>query len=530
MDALGEALAAAVADQQAGRAAEAERMYRLILQVQPDHAAALNNLALLAPQSEAVDLLEKAIASEPDYVDALINLSSALAASGRPDEADAPYQRALGLIPADPDTLYKLAVMLHSQGRSEDALLQLERILTIVPKSTAVLCEAGLVQSALGRDDLAAGYYRRALEISPDLPAANLNLAGLLENEGRLAEAQRHRERLPHPQALIMEPGPATARTVLVLAHSCSGNIPVDTLIPLDRNNRVRWWVEFATDAQEAALPHYDVIFNAVGNPDLMAPSADRITRLHQRQPVLNSPASVAATRRDLMPWLLGDIAQVVVPPTIRLPREALLTSDLAATLAAEGLACPLLIRPAVTHGGDGVVLARAPDDLQNLTLDASDAFYITAYHDYRSDDGFYRKYRMIFVDRAIYAYHLAISPSWLVHYYSADMLHAPWKREEEERFLNDPIAVLGAKSMDALRAIAVRLDLDYAGIDFSVLPDGRLLVFEANATMLVHLHDPIEDFPYKHIHVPTIFQAFDAMLDRHRIPAAALVDQSGTE
>jgi hypothetical protein len=57
---------------------------------------------------------------------------------------------------------------------------------------------------------------------------------------------------------------------------------------------------------------------------------------------------------------------------------------------------------------------------------------------------------------------------------------------------------------------------LDFAGIDFAVLPDGCLLVFEANATMLVHLRDSIADFPYKHLHVPKIFEAVDAMLDRH--------------
>ena len=515
MDALGAALAAAVADQQAGRATEAERMYRLILQIQPDYAAALNNLALLVQRPEAIDLLTRAIASEPDYVDALINLSSALAASGRPEDANAAYQRALGLIPVDPDTLFNLAAMLHSQGRSEDALVQLERVLILQPNSTAALGQAALVQSALSRHDLAAGYYRRALDIDRGSPSANLNLAGLLEGEGRVAEAQWHRARLPRPQALILEPGPPTGRTVLVLANSCAGNVPVDTLIPLDRNNRVRWWVEFATDAQEETLPPYDVAFNAVGNADLMADSSDRITRLHQRRPLLNPPAAVAATRRDLMPELLEDIPGVVVPHAVRLPRDALLSGDLAANLAAIGLACPMLIRPAVTHGGEGMVLALTPDDLQTLPPDASDAFYVTAYHDYRSDDGFYRKYRMIFVDRAIYPYHLAISPSWLVHYYSADMLQAPWKREEEKCFLDDPTAVLGARNMDALRAIAARMDLDYAGIDFSVLPDGRLLVFEANATMLVHLHDPVEDFPYKHVHVPVIFRAFDAMLDR---------------
>jgi len=85
---------------------------------------------------------------------------------------------------------------------------------------------------------------------------------------------------------------------------------------------------------------------------------------------------------------------------------------------------------------------------------------------------------------------------------------------------MEDPGKVLGPASLAAIEAIGNRLDLDYAGVDFALLPDGRILVFEANATMLVHLHDAQEDFPYKHQVVPAILEAFEAMLSAypHRI------------
>ena len=77
-----------------------------------------------------------------------------------------------------------------------------------------------------------------------------------------------------------------------------------------------------------------------------------------------------------------------------------------------------------------------------------------------------------------------------------------------------------GARGLAAVEAIGRRLDLDYAGLDFTVLPDGRVLVFEANATMLVHLHDAEGDFPYKHALVPRILEAFEAMLSAWPRPA----------
>ena len=55
-------------------------------------------------------------------------------------------------------------------------------------------------------------------------------------------------------------------------------------------------------------------------------------------------------------------------------------------------------------------------------------------------------------------------------------------------------------------------MDLDYAGIDFSVLADGRLLFFEANATMLVHPEDdPV--FAHKNVAIREILDAVGAMI-----------------
>ena len=45
------------------------------------------------------------------------------------------------------------------------------------------------------------------------------------------------------------------------------------------------------------------------------------------------------------------------------------------------------------------------------------------------------------------------------------------------------------------IQHVGQALDLDYGGLDFSILEDGRVLVFETNATMLVHPEDPAGEF-----------------------------------
>jgi len=87
------------------------------------------------------------------------------------------------------------------------------------------------------------------------------------------------------------------------------------------------------------------------------------------------------------------------------------------------------------------------------------------------------------------------------------------WKLDEERRFLQDPRAALGERAMNAITAIGQRLDLDYGGIDFTLLPDGQVFVFEANATMLTHYERDSGVLAHKNQHVQHIVDAFEHML-----------------
>jgi hypothetical protein len=191
----------------------------------------------------------------------------------------------------------------------------------------------------------------------------------------------------------------------------------------------------------------------------------------------------------------------------------------LARCLSEEGVRFPLLARPAATHGGEGMTRCANMEELENALRVINGVYYLTQYVDYRDADGFFRKYRMVFVDRQPLPYHLAISPDWMVHYFSAQMLEHPWKIAEEHRFLHDPAAVLGERALAAIHAIGRSMDLDYAGVDFTLLADGRVLVFEANATMLIHRERIDGLVAHKNLYVERIVAAFEQMQAR-RTPA----------
>ena len=70
--------------------------------------------------------------------------------------------------------------------------------------------------------------------------------------------------------------------------------------------------------------------------------------------------------------------------------------------------------------------------------------------------------------------------------------------RAEEAAFLHDMDAALGAAAVATLERVAASLGLDYAGMDFAIGADGRVLLFEANATMVINPPEPDPIWDYR--------------------------------
>ncbi|MFX4978902.1 hypothetical protein ABTC37_19725, partial [Acinetobacter baumannii] len=90
----------------------------------------------------------------------------------------------------------------------------------------------------------------------------------------------------------------------------------------------------------------------------------------------------------------------------------------------------------------------------------------------------------------------------------NTDMINQRWMQDEEAAFLEDPTRYFSPANMAGLKAISRAFDLSYFGVDCGLTRDGELVVFEVNASMLVHQHN--EDMPYKTPHVARIKAVFD--------------------
>ncbi|MGF6903081.1 hypothetical protein [Paraburkholderia sp. GAS348] len=426
----------------------------------------------------------------------------------------------------DPARHRALAETRRSDGDELGAVAHLIAAHTLDAYAAAVpganasnLCDVATGYLMKGDHVIAEYWYRLVLTLDPHVAVACQNLAAILASVGHVSEAAAYRERAYRIQRVFVEGSGAEQRRVLILcaAHT-AGNVPFDALLPSATCCRIKYPIDYAADEEDQQLPAYDLVFNAIGDADVAAPLSGRLARFVSRsaRPVLNAPSVVARTQRHRTASLLDGLPDVQVAPCVQSDAAPASRAALDTLLAESGIGFPVLARPAATHGGDGLTLCESRAALEAWRSAQGGVAYLTAFRDYRGTDGFYRKYRIIFVDREPFPYHLAISPHWMVHYYSADMEQHPWKLEEERRFLDNPHAVLGERVMGAIAAIGRRLDLDYGGIDFTVLPDGQVLVFEANATMLAHFERGTGSLAYKNPYVQRIVEAFERMMSRH--------------
>jgi tetratricopeptide (TPR) repeat protein len=434
-------------------------------------------------------LLELTAAHDFDNGDAHLALGEAYVAADRPHDAERHFKLAL------------------DRGKARDAHVDLGTLYLTVKMWDAAEHHA---RAALACED--RGPVDDTL-----IAMAHQTLASVADARGDHDASTLCLDQAYARQSLFRQPAATASFTTLVLVTRSAGNISYQSLLPPRRFDRAVWYMEHARLEQVAELPPYAVVLNAIGDPDAAMASRAAVEAFLAvcPRPVLNDPTRVWATFRHRIGDTLAGIDGVVTPLTIRLTAEDIAAKGLPAAVADAGLGAPVLVRPVGSHGGKGLILARDETALDDVQVDPGLDAYVSRFHDYRSPDGYHRKYRVIFVDRRAFPYHLAISRDWMVHHDTSAMADDAARIEEELRFLADPKTALGARAMAAIEAIGRRLDLDYAGIDFSLTADGEVLVFEANATMLTHLEPETGPFAAKNRFIQPIIDAFQARLSK---------------
>ncbi len=275
-------------------------------------------------------------------------------------------------------------------------------------------------------------------------------------------------------------------------------------------------------------LPDHDLVFVAIGESVPNRPLLEEILPFSRgsARRVLNPPDRILGLSRDRVSALLRPVAGVDMPMTVSVSRDALQKVSRQETPIGQVLedgGFPIIARPLGSQGGKDLARLEGPAALAAYLLATDDAaFFVSRFVDYRSADGLYRKYRVVFVAGRPYACHMAISENWMIHYVNADMDDSAEKRAEEAQFMAGFDAGFARRHAQSLASIDRLLGLDYYGIDCAETREESLLVFEADTAMLVHAMDRPDLYPYKRPQMEKLFGAFRRMLGKAANRAAA--------
>ena len=171
---------------QEGKLEEAERLYREILKVQPEHLDTNNNLAVILEHhnklEEAEKYYRKAIELNPKIAESYNNLGATLGQLNRLIEAEASCKRAIELKPDYAMAYNNLGKILYKFNRFEEAEISYRRAVELKPNFADAYNNWGVSLFEYGKLKEAAEKYSKALIIEPKQLEAKENMISILDN------------------------------------------------------------------------------------------------------------------------------------------------------------------------------------------------------------------------------------------------------------------------------------------------------------------------------------------------------------
>jgi predicted TPR repeat methyltransferase len=212
---------------QGGRLAQAEVLYRRVIQADPEHPGAryllagifyqggkyqdafelVNSVAVevsddagaqlllglcaqrLGHSDLAIDSINHALALKPDFAEAHGSLGDVLLDRGEFERAISSYNQALALNPSLFETHLRVASVQARQGKLDEALVSLQKALALNPNNCDAHSHLGALLTRQDKPDEAFASFQKALALNPNHSDAHCNLGALLTRQDKPDEA-----------------------------------------------------------------------------------------------------------------------------------------------------------------------------------------------------------------------------------------------------------------------------------------------------------------------------------------------------
>jgi protein O-GlcNAc transferase len=270
-----ETLNLAMQRHRAGNLAEAEALYRRVLDQFPNepegvHLHAQYNLGVLHESRQdfpsAIASYQRALALQPDFVQALNNLGVAYCRVGQWDQAIAHLRRVAALRPDLAGAHHNLAAAFSLQGDRANAIACLEKVLALAPDHPSAHADLGNVLFSDGQFDACAVVLSQTMTLRPEDPLPPNNLGGTLLALGLIDQAIASYER-----ASALAPADAAIASNRIFALHFHPDSDSAALLAAEQD----WDRRFAERPRPLVRPHV--------NPG--APGSDRRLRIGYLSP-----------------------------------------------------------------------------------------------------------------------------------------------------------------------------------------------------------------------------------------------------
>lgn len=268
----------------------------------------------------------------PRDPEALFKEAKALEASGLDDRAQDVYFAVLEIEPRHFGALNNLGNLFARRGLAAAALASYREAIKWHPGNCAGHVNLGAALLDAGEIDAACDAFTEALRLDTTCAEAHQGLSAVLAHRGDVQGAARHRRLGFADRAVVREPyrGEGTPLAgVLLLLSTQGGNVDLRHVLDDRRFAVSKLFVDVFDRA--LPLPAHNVVVNAIGDADLCGDelsAAEEIAARTQAR-VLNAPAVVRLTGRAQNAERLAGISGLVAPRTRLFERDALSAADL---------------------------------------------------------------------------------------------------------------------------------------------------------------------------------------------------------
>ncbi len=465
---------------------------------------------------KALEKINKLLAASPDLIEERYQRACLLDELGRTEEAKSEFWEVLKKAPTHFGALTRFGNTLYATGFIAAALTIYRDTVIKHPSNPIGYVNLANVLAQIKEKEHARLNFEAALRLDPENWAANRGMAYLLTDSRDEQNAKRYRDKAFRQKPVLIWPynGEDLPVNVLLLVSALGGMVRLRHHFDSHLFQVTVLFVEYFDPYQP--LPPHQKVVNAIGDADLSRPALEIAAKLLEKTStiVINHPSRVIQTGRQEILKKLGTIPGVITPRTSFVSRDPLMSPQVGSYLNELGFSFPFLLRSTGFHEGRHFIYVENEEALKNhLPNLPGENLLAIQYLDARSPDGKIRKYRVMMIDGKLYPLHAAISHDWKIHFFSAEMAENPENREEDLKFLNQMPEVLGKPAIEALGKICSSLGLDYAGVDFSLNDKGDILLFEANATMVVNPPDRDQRWDYRRQAVQKILHAIQQIL-----------------